>query len=171
LPSTKSNNISQRRTKVAKKVPRYSEFRPASQLASDIKKKNRSRDTRAELLLRRALWKQGLRYRLHDATLPGKPDIIFAKARVLIFCDGDFWHGRNWQSRKAKLVRGANAPYWVAKIKANMLRDRRRTRQLRRLGWTVLRFWETDILNNAEAVIIVTVDAVRGHNEGVRTSS
>lgn len=134
------------------KVPRYSQFQPASKLASEIKKKNRSRDTKAELLLRRELWKRGLRYRLHDAKLPGKPDIIFKRARVVIFCDGDFWHGRHWRSRKAKLSRGANAPYWLAKIEANIQRDRRRTRELQKLGWTVLRFWETDILRDAQTV-------------------
>jgi DNA mismatch endonuclease (patch repair protein) len=134
------------------KVPRYTEFQPASRKASDIKKKNRSRDTKAEMLLRRALWKRGVRYRLHDARLPGKPDIIVAKARVVIFCDGDFWHGRNWRSRKAKLARGANAAYWIPKIEANIQRDRKKTRELEQLGWSVLRFWETDILRDPQSV-------------------
>jgi DNA mismatch endonuclease (patch repair protein) len=165
LPSSKSNNIRRRKTQVAKKVPRYSEFQPASKLASEIKKKNRSRDTKAELLLRRALWKRGLRYRLHEATLPGKPDIIFAKAQVIIFCDGDFWHGRNWRVRKAKLARGANAPYWLAKIEANILRDRRTTRRLKQLGWMVLRFWETEIFNDVEAVLAVALGALRGDTD------
>ena len=142
-------------------VPRYSQFLPASPLASEIKKKNRSRDTKAEMLLRRALWKQGLRYRLHDATLPGKPDIIFAKARVVIFCDGDFWHGRNWRSRKAKLARGANARYWLAKIESNIRRDRKSNRELQRLGWIVLRFWETDILQDLQTVVDSAVKALR----------
>lgn len=143
------------------KVPRYSEFEPASRLASEIKKKNRSRDTKAELLLRRELWRRGLRYRLHDARLPGKPDIIFVKARVAVFVDGDFWHGRNWPSRKAKLARGANAPYWLAKIEANIKRDRRRTRELQRMGWTVLRVWETDVLADCCAAGLRVREAVR----------
>ena len=134
------------------KVPRYTEFQPASRNASEIKKKNRSRDTKAEMLLRRALWKLGVRYRLHDARLPGKPDIIVARARVVIFCDGDFWHGRNWRSRKAKLARGANSAYWLAKIEANIRRDRLKTQALEQLGWTVLRFWETDILRDPQSV-------------------
>jgi DNA mismatch endonuclease (patch repair protein) len=142
------------------KVPRYTEFRPASPLASEIKKKNRARDTKAEMLLRRQLWKQGLRYRLHDPALPGKPDIIFSKARVVIFCDGDFWHGRNWRSRKDKLAGGANARYWLAKIEANIQRDRKRNRQLRALGWTVLRFWETEILRDVHRVTRAAREAV-----------
>ena len=142
------------------KVPRYTEFEPASRSASDIKKKNRSRDTKAEMLLRRALWKLGIRYRLHDATLPGKPDIIVAKAHVVIFCDGDFWHGRNWRSRKAKLARGANAAYWIPKIEANIQRDRKKTRKLEQLGWTVLRFWETDILRDPQSVAESALHAV-----------
>ncbi len=144
------------------KVPRYTDLEPASRLASDIQKKNRSRDTKAEMLLRRALWKLGVRYRLHDVRLPGKPDIIIAKARVVIFCDGDFWHGRNWRSRKAKLARGANAAYWLAKIETNIQRDRAKTRALEQLGWTVLRFWETDILRDLETVAQSAIRVVRG---------
>lgn len=130
------------------KVPRYTEFTPASKLASDIKRKNRSRDTRAELLLRRELWRRGLRYRLHDPKLPGKPDIVFPRAKLAVFIDGDFWHGRNWRQRKARLAQGANAPYWIAKIEANIQRDRHLSKQLRRMGWTVVRIWETDVLEN-----------------------
>jgi len=110
-------------------------------------------------LRRRCHW-EGTKLPAH-ARYTGKPDIIFAKARVIIFCDGEFWHGRNLQSRKAKLAQGANAPYWLAKIEANILRDRRRTRQLQRLGWTVLRFWETEILNDVEAVLDAALNAVR----------
>lgn len=142
-----------RRSDPSIRVPRYTAFRPASRLASEIKKKNRARDTKVELLLRRQLWKRGLRYRLHDPRLPGKPDIVFSRAKVAVFCDGDFWHGRNWRSRRAKLARGANAPYWLAKIEANILRDHRFTKELRRLGWTVLRFWETDIARDVDAAV------------------
>jgi len=143
------------------RVPRYSEFQPSSQLASEIKKKNRSRDTKAEMILRRELWKQGLRYRLHSGTLPGRPDIIFIAARVVIFCDGDFWHGRNWRSRKAKLAAGANAAYWLAKIEANIQRDRKTTRHLRKLGWIVLRYWETEILRDLQTIAGSVVSTVQ----------
>ena len=130
------------------KVPRFTNFTPASETASRIKQRNRSRDTRAEVLLRKELWRRGLRYRLHASDLPGKPDIVFRSARVVVFCDGDFWHGRRWHHRREKLARGANAPYWTAKIAANVARDRRNTRALQRSGWTVIRLWETDILRD-----------------------
>jgi DNA mismatch endonuclease (patch repair protein) len=134
------------------KVPRYSSFKPASETASRIKQRNRSRDTKAEVLLRKELWRRGLRYRLHAADLPGKPDIVFRRARVVVFCDGDFWHGRRWRERVEKLARGSNAAYWTAKIAANMARDRRTTRRLRAAGWTVVRLWETDVLGDVARV-------------------
>ncbi|HEX8619035.1 MAG TPA: very short patch repair endonuclease [Thermoanaerobaculia bacterium] len=130
------------------KVPRFSSFKPASETASQIKRRNRSRDTKAEVLLRKELWRRGLRYRLHASDLPGKPDIVFRRARVVVFCDGDFWHGRDWRTRREKLARGTNAPYWTAKIAANVARDRRNTRLLRAAGWRVIRLWETTILRD-----------------------
>ena len=130
------------------KVPPFSNFRPASHTSSRVKRRNRSRDTKVEVLLRKELWRRGLRYRLHARDLSGKPDIVFRGAWVVVFCDGDFWHGRNWLERREKLARGANARYWTAKIASNVARDRRNTRSLRAKGWTVLRFWETDLLRN-----------------------
>jgi DNA mismatch endonuclease (patch repair protein) len=121
-------------------------------MASEIKQRNRSRDTKAELLLRRTLWRRGLRYRIDDRRLPGRPDVVFAAARVAVFCDGDFWHARNWAVRQTKLKRGANSAYWLAKIGANMTRDKRNRRKLRRAGWVVVRVWETDVLRDPEGI-------------------
>lgn len=132
------------------KVPRFSNFKPASEKTSQVKQRNRSQDTKAEKLLRKELWRRGLRFRLHAADLPGKPDIVFRRARVVVFCDGDFWHGRSWQKRREKLARGTNAPYWTAKIAANVARDRRNTRTLKLAGWTVVRIWETEIMRNVD---------------------
>jgi DNA mismatch endonuclease, patch repair protein len=115
-------------------------------------KMNRSTDTSPECLLRSRLFKQGLRFRKNVRVLPGKPDIVFATALVVVFCDGDFWHGRDWQRRSRKLRDGTNASYWVAKIKANRGRDRRNNRLLGQWGWTVVRVWETDIRANPEQV-------------------
>lgn len=69
-----------------------------------------------------------------------------------MFCDGDFWHGRDWSNRKRLLKQGSNADYWVRKIEANRERDRMQTRVLEGLGWTVLRFWEADIKEDPEGV-------------------
>lgn len=126
---------------------------------------NRSSDTRHERLLRRALGKRGLRFRKNDRRLAGRPDIVFRDERVVVFCDGDFWHGRQWTQLSRKLEAGANASYWVQKIRTNMLRDRRNDRVLARDGWHVVRLWETDILNDpvasAAAVEAALPQAVR----------
>lgn len=133
------------------RAPRFTGLRPASAASSMIKKSIRGKDTRAEIALRKALWSSGLRYRLHVSSLPGCPDIIFPRVRVAVFCDGDFWHGRDWDRRRARLMRGANAVYWIAKIETNMARDKRNTAELVAGGWVVIRLWEKDILRNAAA--------------------
>jgi len=131
--------------------PRFDAYKSSSPLASSIKSLVRSTDTRAELLLRKHLWQRGLRYRVSNSTLPGKPDVAFRTARIVVFVDGDYWHGRDWHRRRAKLLKGANASYWTAKIESNMARDLRQGKELKQLGWTVVRIWETDILRDPEA--------------------
>lgn len=106
---------------------------------SRIKGKN----TKPELLLRKALWQEGLRYRLQKKGLPGRPDIVIGKYKLAIFVDGDFWHGFKWEERKPKLK--TNRDYWIPKIEGNMARDEDNTQQLEYLGWTVLRFWEHEV--------------------------
>src|SRR5690606_4726586 len=97
------------------------------------------------LRLRRELWRRGYRYRLHVPGLPGRPDIVFPRHRLVVFCDGDFWHGRDLEHQLAKLCRGHNSTYWVATVRRNVERDCQQTRLLRGADWTVLRLWETDI--------------------------
>ncbi|SRR5258708_6035503 len=113
---------------------------------------SRKTDTNCELALRREIWRRGLRYRLHDRRLPGCPDIVFRAQRVAVFCDGDFWHGRDIDARLARLAKGHNATYWVAKLRRNVERDLRHTLALEAAGWTVLRFWETDLLRETDAI-------------------
>ena len=134
------------------RVPRYANYRPRSEESSRVGVSNRRQNTAPELLLRKALWSAGIRYRLHVKHLPGCPDLVIAAARVAIFCDGDFWHGRHWRRRKEKLEAGWNAEYWVRKIASNRRRDRLVTRQLRQLGWRVVRVWESDVRGNSELV-------------------
>ena len=100
----------------------------------------RGRDTSCELRLRSALHRRGLRYSLRKP-LPGKPDIIFVRARVAVFVDGCFWHGCPKHCRRPS----SNKPYWDAKIDRNIARDRRVSRELRALGWRVIRVWEHDV--------------------------
>ena len=134
-----------------RRVPTFEGLVPASEKSSFCKRMNRRTDTRHERLLRSALWRRGLRFRKHVKALPGKPDIVFHARHLVVFCDGDFWHGRRWRLLARKLKFGANASYWPAKIHTNILRDRHHNRELTRLGWCVIRLWETDILADADA--------------------
>lgn len=107
-----------------------------------------SKDTQPEKMLRKELWARGVRYRLHCADLPGKPDLVFRGAKVAVFVDGDFWHGRVLRENGARGLRDSfkrKGGYWVAKISKNVERDREVDRALERLGWTVLRFWASGV--------------------------
>jgi len=118
----------------------------------------RSGDTKIEISLRRALWHEGIRYRKNDKTLPGKPDIAITRYRIAIFCDGEFWHGRDWHIKKQKIQ--VNREYWIAKIERNMNHDDQTDRQLQNMGWTVLRFWGDDIHNDLDACVAEVKDAI-----------
>ncbi|HEY0479355.1 MAG TPA: very short patch repair endonuclease [Kofleriaceae bacterium] len=134
-------------------MTRFEGLRPFStRTTAAARGASRKRDTKPELALRRELWRLGLRYRLDARELPGRPDIVFAGARIAVFCDGDFWHGRDLEARLAKLEGGHNAPYWTAKIAGNVARDRRNEEQLAAAGWHVMRFWESDIYESAPAI-------------------
>ena len=110
-------------------------------------------------MLRKALWARGLRYRI-NVRLPGKPDLVFPGSQVAVFVDGDFWHGRSWEQRKAKLAEGSNPTYWTAKIGYNIEHDRDVTATLRQNGWTVLRFWETDIRTDPRPAVACVLEAL-----------
>lgn len=113
----------------------------------------KAKDTEIELLLRRALWKKGYRYRKNYKDLPGKPDIVLTKYRIAIFCDSEYFHGKDWDELKLRLKKGSNSEFWIEKISKNISRDDDVNKQLRYLGWTVLRFWGNDIKKNTEACI------------------
>ena len=146
--------------KIKLTVPRYENYRPRSAEASRVGTGNRRQDTTPEILLRKALWATGVRYRLHPAALPGRPDLAIVRHRVAVFCDGDFWHGRQWRSRKDKLAAGWNASYWIAKIDRNRRRDRQVTRRLRLLGWRVVRVWESDVCRDPVRAAAKVLDIV-----------
>src|SRR5215213_3568463 len=130
---------------LAGRVPNFKFFTSSSPRASKRLSKIKSFDNRGEQILRSALWRMGLRFRKHVRTLPGIPDIVFPGKRVVVFCDGDFWHGRNWLKDRQRLSGGPNAPYWIAKIEANMKRDALRNKELRKMGWFVIRVWDSDV--------------------------
>lgn len=105
--------------------------------------KIRSKNTEPELILRKAIWKLGYRYRINYKKLPGKPDLTFTKAKLCVFVDGEFWHGFEWKKKKPKIK--SNREYWVPKLEANIARDKRNNKELKKMGYTVLRFWEQQV--------------------------
>lgn len=116
----------------------------------------KSKDTRPELMLRKALWREGLRYRVNYKKLPGKPDIVFTKWKVAVFCDGDFWHGHNWSVRGKKSLQEeltGYSQYWRDKILRNIERDEENNKALIALGWMVVRIWESDIKNDLDSCV------------------
>ncbi len=108
---------------------------------SNIKRK----DTSIEIILRKALWAKGIRYRKNYDKLPGKPDIVITKYNIAIFCDGEFFHGQNWEKLRIKLKNSNNSQFWISKISRNIDRDDEINKKLMAMGWTVLRFWGQDI--------------------------
>lgn len=113
---------------------------------------------RAETLLARALWHRGYRYRLNDKRLPGSPDIALHKYRIAIFVDGEFWHGQNWEERKARLR--SNREYWIEKIEENIDRDLRNDRLLDCRGWASIHFWEKDVLRHLDDCVKEVEDLI-----------
>tara|TARA_Y100000310_G_C20116073_1_gene549324 strand:+ start:16 stop:444 length:429 start_codon:yes stop_codon:yes gene_type:complete len=113
----------------------------------------KSKDSRIELLMRKELWNKGYRYRKHYNKIIGRPDIVFPKYKIAIFCDGEFWHGHNWNKTKKGI--NTNRDFWFEKIEGNIKRDREVDRILGEEGWLVLRFWESDILKRLNDCIAI----------------
>jgi len=106
----------------------------------------RSKDTSVEVLLRKALWCEGIRYRKNLKILPGNPDIAITKYKIAVFCDGELWHGKDWETRKETI--STNRDYWVPKIERNITRDNENEKKLENMGWVVIRFWGKKIKKN-----------------------
>ncbi|RII32962.1 very short patch repair endonuclease [Clostridium chromiireducens] len=113
----------------------------------------KSKNTKIEMKLCKALWNNGYRYRKNYKELPGKPDIVLTKHKIAIFCDGEFFHGKDWDKQKIRLGKSNNSEYWIKKISNNIKRDVEIDKQLSNLGWTVIRFWGKDILRNTDECI------------------
>ena len=122
-----------------------------------------SRNTKPELLLRKALWAQNCRYRINVKGIYGHPDIVVKKYKIAIFVDGDFWHGNNWKIRGLSSIEEelkSYSFYWREKIKRNIERDLQVTIQLRDSGWTVIRLWESDIYQDLNRCVAIILDAI-----------
>lgn len=105
----------------------------------------RSKNTSIEILLCKELRKRGYGYRKNYKSLCGKPDIVLTKYKIVIFCDSEFFHGKDWDNLRARLSKGNNPDFWISKIERNMERDEKNNRELRDLGWKVIRFWGNEI--------------------------
>ena len=121
----------------------------------------RSKDTEIERILRQALWNEGIRYRKNYKKLLGKPDIAITKYKIAIFCDGEFFHGKNWNQLQEKLKNSNNSEYWIKKIQKNINRDYEIERELRAKGWIVLRFWGKDIKRDVDMCVKAIKEAIQ----------
>ena len=113
---------------------------------------NKGNDTKPEILLRKALWHRGIRYRKNWRKLTGCPDIVLTRQKIAIFVDGDFWHARGYQDRPGSQI-DTNQSYWQKTLARNVERDREVNDQLTEQGWLVLRFWESDIKKDLDNVL------------------
>ena len=118
-------------------------------------------DTTSEIILRRELWKRGLRYRKNDSSVLGKPDIVFKSKKIAIFCDSEFWHGR-------KMLEGeipkTHQEFWEKKLKRNIARDQYVNQALSENGWRIFRFWEKDIKKDVVRCADMIEQAIKGDN-------
>jgi DNA mismatch endonuclease (patch repair protein) len=144
------------------KVPRFEEsdgFYTTKQRSKTMSK-IRGKNSLQEKLLRKALWKQNIRLRIHRKDSPGRPDLVIEKYQLALFVDGDFWHGYDWHIRKPK----TNTGFWIPKIERNMQRDRFVNEQLTAMGYNVMRFWEHQIKENLQACVnqvLLYIEAAR----------
>ncbi|MCX6304403.1 MAG: very short patch repair endonuclease [Bacteroidetes bacterium] len=119
-------------------------------LTKEQRRKNmqaiRSTGTKAELLLSKRLWSLGFRYRKNDRTVLGKPDLTFKRLKIAIFVDSEYFHGRNWDTNKHRIK--TNSEFWWKKIESNIDRDIKVNDELKANGWSVLRFWDTQVKSN-----------------------
>jgi len=125
----------------------------------------RSSNTTTEVLLRKALWREGIRYRKSYSKLPGKPDIAITKYKIAIFCDGELWHGKDWETRRETIK--TNKEYWIPKIERNMARDNENEKKLENMGWVVIRFWGRDIEKNLAKCVNEVMEAVYETKKGI----
>lgn len=133
-------------------------------LTKDQRKKNmqhiHSKDTKIEIILRKALWKKGYRYRKNYNAIPGKPDIALTKYKIAIFCDGEFFHGKDWKKLRFKLENSNNSEYWINKISKNRDHDTEIDKRLSFEDWTVIRFWGKDIIKNTDQCIDIIEETI-----------
>jgi len=139
-------------------------------LTKEQRKKNmmavKNKGSKIEVRLAKALWKKGLHYRKNDKTVFGKPDLTFKGLKIAIFCDSEFWHGKDWNIKKHD--HKSNIDFWHKKIERNIQRDKEVNEQLLKEGWKVLRFWGKDIEKKIDLCVLeITNEIKKRKNEKV----
>lgn len=123
----------------------------------------KNKDSEIELILRKALWQRGIRYRKNVKTIFGHPDIAIKSKKVAVFVDGEFWHGYDWDNRKSDFR--SNREFWITKIERNMARDNEVTERLTAEGWAVLRFWGKQVKKDTGYCVEQIVKAVKRNEQ------
>lgn len=121
----------------------------------------KSKDSKMEVRLRKALWAKGYRYRKNYKRIFGTPDIVFIRQKVAVFCDSEFWHGYDWERKKHEIK--SNREFWYKKIESNIKRDETVNKTLADEGWMVLRFWERDVKKNLDACVAIIEHTLKTH--------
>lgn len=122
----------------------------------------KNKDSEIEILLRKALWAKGYRYRKNVKSVYGHPDIAFISKKIAIFCDSEFWHGYDWENRKKDFK--VRQDFWIPKIERNIERDKEVTARLEQDGWIVIRFWGKEIKKNTDYCVNIIEKAVNGND-------
>ena len=145
------------------KITRIMQMHKTKEQISYNMRRVKSKDSKIEIMLRKELWARGLRYQKNSKKVFGKPDIVFIGKKVAVFCDSEFWHGYDWDNKKKEFK--SHQDFWIPKIERNIARDKEVNDQLKRTGWTVLRFWGNDIKNNLQACADEIERTVKGKND------
>ena len=140
-------------------------------LTKEQRRKNmravKSKGSKIEQKLGKALWQKGYRYRKNDKTVFGKPDFTFKKLKIAIFCDSEFWHGKDWKTKKSE--HKSNIDFWHKKIERNIERDKEVNQKLLIEGWQVLRFWGKEIEKNTDICVNIIEKAInKKRNEEIQ---
>ncbi|PKP29594.1 MAG: very short patch repair endonuclease [Bacteroidetes bacterium HGW-Bacteroidetes-17] len=128
-------------------------------------RKIKAKNTTPEIILRKILWKEGIRYRIENKKITGNPDIAIKKHKIAIFVDGEFWHGFNWYEKKTKIK--SNREYWIRKIERNIERDKKYNQLLIDKKWIVLRFWEQEIKKDLNKCIEIVKDTIASQSSSL----
>ncbi|MEI6047471.1 MAG: very short patch repair endonuclease [Bacteroidota bacterium] len=138
-------------------------------LTKDQRRKNmqavKQKDSKIESLLAKRLYSFGIRYRRNDNSVYGKPDISFKKLKIAVFCDSEFWHGKDWETKKYEIK--SNQDFWYKKIESNILRDKEVNSQLSESGWKIIRFWGKDIEKKLEFCVSSIQNAIFEQKEKI----